>query len=492
MLKNKRVRLDEMMPDPNNPRSSFEGLDTLAESFAYTPDRPGEPFTPPIVVQDGNRYRIVDGERRYRAMSEAGKVTSCLVSVADTLEEANAVAMMMATDDKEPLTERERAAGVQQMLVLGVDFEQVEKLGGLKEGQGKKVKQALTSAHKDGPVPVQADMDTLIEIAELENPHRMGELMGMLEDPECETGWGSEFKKALSGYRDEKKGIDEKRQIVDAAEAKGWKVVPEGQVPDGYEAVESAFAWGLEDVLDGVDDEGFDVGKCVVEVVLGGRLDQRNQWGQSPSTRAIVHAPADDVARIRQADEEGPDEQSPAKAEAKELAHAYEEHVEALEAWVVERSESLGATPIGKRAAKQAEQDIRRICDKRLLDALEDRPGEPFFDYSPWMLADLWPSLCPTFEGDLFDALCGIEKGYDNSYYTKRAADAIMGLLDLATASGFEADDWWISLSDRIAAWQDLLSSKDGDGDAEDDGERGDADEDQDGEGGENGKNGDR
>ena len=61
MLRTEVVKLADIRPDENNPRKEFDGLEELVEQFKHTPDRPNEPFTPLIVVKDGNIYRIVDG-----------------------------------------------------------------------------------------------------------------------------------------------------------------------------------------------------------------------------------------------------------------------------------------------------------------------------------------------------------------------------------------------------------------------------------------------
>ena len=81
-----------------------------------------------MVVADGNVFRIVDGERRYRALSSIyGEDREVSALVAESMDEANELVAMLATDDKRQLTEAERARGVQQMLVLGVDEQRIER-----------------------------------------------------------------------------------------------------------------------------------------------------------------------------------------------------------------------------------------------------------------------------------------------------------------------------------------------------------------------------
>lgn len=129
----KSVRLGDIRPSQQNPREDFGDIGALARSIEATG---GEPLNPPVVVADGNVYRIVDGERRYRALSSIyGEDREVSALVADTMDEANELVAMLATDDKRQLTEAERARGVQQMLVLGVDEQRIERASRATAGQ---------------------------------------------------------------------------------------------------------------------------------------------------------------------------------------------------------------------------------------------------------------------------------------------------------------------------------------------------------------------
>ena len=129
----KSVRLGDIRPSEQNPREDFGDIGALARSIEATG---GEPLNPPVVVADGNVYRIVDGERRYRALSSIyGEDREVSALVADTMDEANELVAMLATDDKRQLTEAERARGVQQMLVLGIDEQRIERASRATAGQ---------------------------------------------------------------------------------------------------------------------------------------------------------------------------------------------------------------------------------------------------------------------------------------------------------------------------------------------------------------------
>lgn len=129
----KSVRLGDIRPSGQNPREDFGDIGALARSIEATG---GEPLNPPVVVADGNVYRIVDGERRYRALSSIyGEDREVSALVAESMDEANELVAMLATDDKRQLTEAERARGVQQMLVLGVDEQRIERASRATAGQ---------------------------------------------------------------------------------------------------------------------------------------------------------------------------------------------------------------------------------------------------------------------------------------------------------------------------------------------------------------------
>lgn len=129
----KSVRLGDIRPSEQNPREDFGDIGALARSIEATG---GEPLNPPVVVADGNVYRIVDGERRFRALSSIyGEDREVSALVSESMDEANELVAMLATDDKRQLTEAERARGVQQMLVLGIDEQRIERASRATAGQ---------------------------------------------------------------------------------------------------------------------------------------------------------------------------------------------------------------------------------------------------------------------------------------------------------------------------------------------------------------------
>lgn len=212
------VNIEDVYPDENNPRQKFDGIDELAESFELNKERPGEPFTPPILVRDGGIYRIVDGERRYKALKKRRK-TSFTANVCDDMDEANTLMAMLATDNKQPLSELEKSRGVQQMLLLGVDPVQVDKT--TKGVYAKRIKRTMD---KIGDAAEDMTIDRMLAIDEFS------------DDPDIVEKLTNCTEKAWEGIADnarrERKTKQEMAAIKEALINKGYRVVDEQ--PEDY------------------------------------------------------------------------------------------------------------------------------------------------------------------------------------------------------------------------------------------------------------------
>lgn len=212
------VNIEDVYPDENNPRQKFDGIDELAESFELNKERPGEPFTPPILVRDGGIYRIVDGERRYKALKKRRK-TSFTANVCDDMDEANTLMAILATDNKQPLSELEKSRGVQQMLLLGVDPVQVDKT--TKGANAKRIKRTMD---KIGDAAEDMTLDRMLAIDEFS------------DDPDIVEKLTNCTDKAWEGIADnarrEREAKKEMAAIKEALINKGYRVVDEQ--PEDY------------------------------------------------------------------------------------------------------------------------------------------------------------------------------------------------------------------------------------------------------------------
>lgn len=211
------VPLCDIRPSETNPRRDFGDIHALAETIRATG---GEPVNPPVLVRDGRVCRIVDGERRYRALCEIyGKDSTHPVRalVYEELERANESVAMLATDDKRQLSEEERARGVQQMLLLGVDEGRIARASRATAGQVGAVRRLA------GKVPegVQPTLEQFLAADELGG-----------EDAErvlASTSWRLEVSNIRERRRSEEKVAKIRRRL----ESLGVEVVdeaPEGTV----------------------------------------------------------------------------------------------------------------------------------------------------------------------------------------------------------------------------------------------------------------------
>lgn len=218
----RRVQLEDVYPDEANPRSkeSMGDIDALADSFQLNAVNPGEPVNPIVVVSDGGIYRIVDGERRYRAMRSLRKA-SCMAVVCDGMDEANAMLAMLATDDKERLTDEERSRGVQQMLLLGVDPEKVEKAGRMAKGSAGRVRRAMA---KVDDAAEDMTLDRLLAIEEMGDDDEAVDLLA-----NCAK---KDWKRVYDDIRAERERQEKARALKDACEAAGIAVMARDDIPD--------------------------------------------------------------------------------------------------------------------------------------------------------------------------------------------------------------------------------------------------------------------
>lgn len=179
-----RVPLASVRPSGQNPRRDFGDVSALARSIAATG---GQPVNPIVVADAGDGpdgmpvYRIVDGERRYRALLELGAGEADALVCSDWSEAEDAVAMM-ATDDKKGLTEEERARGFQGLLSLDLDDETVAGASGTDAASVRRVRRMVRSEGFEAPE--QTTLDAMIAAAEFDDPEDRSRVLAA-RDPRC-------------------------------------------------------------------------------------------------------------------------------------------------------------------------------------------------------------------------------------------------------------------------------------------------------------------
>lgn len=156
----RQVRLSDIVPG-TNPRRDFGDIGELAAAIEATG---GQPVNPPVVVADGGAYRLVDGERRVRALRKIhGDEGMADVLVFTSYDDAEEAVAMVATDSKQELTAQERARGFQRMLLLGVGEHRVAK------AIRRKVEDVRKAAKVASIAPEQATLDQMIAAAEFDD-----------------------------------------------------------------------------------------------------------------------------------------------------------------------------------------------------------------------------------------------------------------------------------------------------------------------------------
>ena len=109
------ININKINPDPNQPRKTFnqESLESLAESISEL-DGIIDPITVEYVEKE-NCYRIISGERRYRAAKMVGlKELPCIVKEVD--DHNRFLMQFIANLQREDIQPLEEAAGIRQLL----------------------------------------------------------------------------------------------------------------------------------------------------------------------------------------------------------------------------------------------------------------------------------------------------------------------------------------------------------------------------------------
>lgn len=180
--------IGSVRPSGQNPRRDFGDIPALARTITATG---GQPVNPIIVVRDGGAYRIVDGERRYRALLELGAEVADAI-VCDEWGEAEEAVAMLATDDKRSLTDEERARGFQSMLALGVSDEVAGAASGLEPSVVRRVRRVAAEA------PEQTTLDAMIAASEFEDPDERALVLGAVSPEHTARRIRAEHEEAAS------------------------------------------------------------------------------------------------------------------------------------------------------------------------------------------------------------------------------------------------------------------------------------------------------
>lgn len=376
-----RVRLADMRPNPGNPRKDMGDLRSLADSIEATG---GQPVNPIVVARDGNVWRIVDGERRYRALlllavDSMATDAEAEVLACGSLGDAQEMVAMVATDDKRPLSETERARGVQGMLDLGVGEEVAAKAARVGREQVAAVRR-VSKAAPDGTQLTIAQMvaaDSMATDAERDAVLAAGE------------GWEAKAR-SLERARADREAVE---AITAAAAARGVSFAD--AVPEGMDYA------GRVSCADDVD--ALPEGATLVRA--GGSA---SFWAYEPSDGEESSAAAE---TRRLADESA----AAVAASARRMAA----HLKGL----------LDANPQCRelRALREAVADARRPgCEGSVLELLAPEPAA--MPVGAWEMADL--------AAEMLANLRGLRNGWKDGLVEWKCADYAR-VYDLVSACGW-------------------------------------------------------
>ncbi len=179
----KMVQLDAIEPDPDQPRVDFGNIDELAQSIR------AKGVLEPILVRPwaesgesggGVRYRIISGERRYRAARQAGIPEVPVVEMAVDDDEALEIALIenLQRKDLDAFEEAEGLNGLRER------FEYThEQIAGTMGKSRSVITETLTLLRIPEPLRRFArehDLTAkslLLEVAKLDNAEAMGALL---------------------------------------------------------------------------------------------------------------------------------------------------------------------------------------------------------------------------------------------------------------------------------------------------------------------------
>lgn len=115
------VAVRDLVSSDLNARRDFSDVEELASAIRATGNQPVNPI---VVRPEGSRFRVIDGERRLRALQSLGVEMTDVVVYPEATDASEALAVL-ATDSKRRLGGAEVMRAYQQVLDLGVDDETV-------------------------------------------------------------------------------------------------------------------------------------------------------------------------------------------------------------------------------------------------------------------------------------------------------------------------------------------------------------------------------
>lgn len=400
----REINVEDVYPDEKNPRKDFGDIEALAESCMLNAVSPGEPVNPIVVVEDGGIYRIVDGERRCKAMRK-NRLERCHAVVCGDLDEANAMVAMVATDDKQQLSEIERSRGVQQMLLLGVDPERVERAGRMPKGSAAKLRRARAAVDDAGD---DMTLDRMMAIAEFDGDAEAVERLSSCRE--------SEWRSVRISIKCER----ERKALVEALSSScaGLGIALLDKAPRGARMREQLWNLTAENVGGRIEAEVDPAASIVV--------CKAESWG---GCSVIVYDKPEDVSDSEAAKIASYNSQKRSMTSDKRRRAEFVGRL-MLETGI-EGLESTGA--LFAERAKSSGYDTAKFRERAGIDEVPMRASE-------WLVATKWEQLDGMTQDELAAIVNGKRKN-DHRGYGKTAASTFLALVEALEADGYETSE---------------------------------------------------
>jgi len=221
------IPLDQIHPDPDNPRGALRGIPDLAASI-----RSVGVLEPLKVRPDGNGGYIINyGHRRHAAAHEAEQATvPCIVANAVSTPTGLATDRIIENLQRDNLSAAETATAIQQLLDLGMDEAAIRVDTGL---PAKVVADATTLAKSDVAKGLAErhdfTMDQALVFAEFDDDKdALKDLNKVLKDDP------GQWDHTVAEIRQERKDAAAQRQAIEELTTQGVTVLPDPG-PDRYD-----------------------------------------------------------------------------------------------------------------------------------------------------------------------------------------------------------------------------------------------------------------
>lgn len=207
------VQADLLYPDPTQPRKSFD--DSALMELRISIESIGQLQAVLVRPADSEgRYKIIAGERRWRAISGSSEVKTIDLAIvpADKLSEFMVKRMQRAENvDREPLTAIEHAESLAELVALGkadgmtqADVARAERMSPTKLSKHLSLLNAPDVVKQLSRNKETQDVETLYNLAQLadKHPEKVGEIIDAWRSGEIEGNLRQASKNALSGKDD--------------------------------------------------------------------------------------------------------------------------------------------------------------------------------------------------------------------------------------------------------------------------------------------------